>query len=90
MSKDAQPGSGHNSRQVSALSRSSGRKTYKESSNDLERPSSSNLRSNQFLPDDIHGEVGGMEQFDDSEQRDEEDDILDVHPEDDDLYEDDE
>ena len=68
MSKDAQPGSGHNSRQVSALSRSSGRKTYKESSNDLERPSSSNLRSNQFLPYDIHGDIGGMEeQFNDSE-----------------------
>ena len=92
MSKDAQPGSRHFSRQVSALSRSSGLKTFKESSEDLERPSSSRHRSNQFLPYDIHENNSGMEDqlVEDYEQRDEDDDVLNVHPEDDDLFEDDE
>lgn len=92
LSKEAQPGSRHFARQVSALSRSSSLKTYQESSEDLERPSSSMYRSNQFLPYDIQGNSSGMEEqfMEDSEQRDDDDDVLDVHPEDDDLYEEDE
>ena len=95
LSKKAQTGSERQSRQVSALSRSSGRGTDQESSHDLERPSSSMHRSNQFLPFDSLEEQNSFmdEQFiEDDVQRDEdiEDDVLDVHPEDDDLYADDE
>ena len=95
VSKDAHAGSKRQSRQVSALSRSSGRGTDQESSHDLERPSSSRNRSNQFLPFDSLEEQNNFldEQFmEDGVQRDEdiEDDVLDVHPEDEDLYEDDE
>ena len=95
LSKNAQSGSQRQSRQVSALSRSSGRGTDQESSHDLERPSSSMLRSNQFLPfDSLEEQNSFMDEqlIEDGVQRDEdiEDDILDVHPEDDDLYEDDE